>query len=63
MLAWPGGFTMDLPDFACVEPVLREYLRSLERYKKNIFPELAADVRERVAREWQKCFEEFAYPK
>src|SRR5262249_19676879 len=28
---------LDLPDFASVEPILREYLRSLAGYKKNTF--------------------------
>jgi hypothetical protein len=52
----------DLPDFASVEPVLREYLRSLAGYKKNTFPELSADERDRVAREWRDCFEKWGYP-
>jgi len=53
---------LDLPDFASVEPILREYLRSLAGYKKNTFPELSADVRDRVAREWRDCFEKWGYP-
>jgi hypothetical protein len=52
---------LDLPDFAAVEPVLREYLCSLGGYKKNIFPELSAEARQRLAREWRKCFEEWGY--
>jgi hypothetical protein len=51
-----------LPDFAPVEPVLREYLCSLAGYQKNSFPELSAEVRERLAREWRECFEEWGYP-
>jgi hypothetical protein len=53
---------LDLPDFERVEPVLREYLRSISGYKKNAFPELSAEVKERVAREWRRCFEEWGYP-
>jgi hypothetical protein len=53
---------LDLPDFAPVEPALREYLRSLAGYQKNTFPELSAEVRERLAREWRRCFEEWKYP-
>jgi hypothetical protein len=53
---------LDLPNFADVESVLREYLRSLEGYKKNAFPELSAEVRELLAREWRACFEEWGYP-
>jgi hypothetical protein len=44
---------LDLPEFGRVEPVVREYLRSLAGYKKNVFPELSAEVRERLAREWR----------
>jgi hypothetical protein len=53
---------LDLSDFAPVEPVLREYLCSLAGYQKNSFPELSAEVRERLAREWRECFEEWRYP-
>ena len=53
---------LDLPDFASVEPVLRAYLRSLAGYKKNAFPELSEDVRDRVSREWRDCFEKWGYP-
>ena len=53
---------LDLPDFASVEPILREYLRSLAGYKKNTFPELSADVHDRLAREWRDCFEKWGYP-
>ena len=53
---------LDLPDFGQVEPALRSYLASLSGYKKNTFPELPADLRARIAREWQHCFEEWGYP-
>jgi hypothetical protein len=48
---------LDLPDFRQVEPALRSYLGSLSEYKKNTFPELPADLRARLAREWRRCFE------
>lgn len=54
---------LDLPEFGHVEPVVREYLRSLAGYKKNVFPEMSAEVRERLAREWRYCFEEWKYPR
>jgi hypothetical protein len=53
---------LDLPDFASVEPVLRAYVCSLAGYKKNNFPELSADVHDRLAREWRDCFEKWGYP-
>jgi hypothetical protein len=53
---------LDLPDFSPVEPVLREYLCSLAGYQKNSFPELSAEVSERLAHEWRECFEAWGYP-
>jgi hypothetical protein len=53
---------LGLPKFAKVEQTLRTYVDSLSGYRKNIFPELAPDVRHRIASEWRKCFEEWGYP-
>jgi hypothetical protein len=53
---------LELPEFGNVEPTLRTYLHSLRDYRKNTFPELASDVRRRIAREWGRCFEEWGYP-
>jgi hypothetical protein len=53
---------LGLPDFGPVEPVLRRYLGSVAGYQKNRFPELAPDVRTRIAREWRRCFDEWGYP-
>jgi LPS sulfotransferase NodH len=52
---------LDLPDFRHVEPVLRHYLDSIAGYKKNTWPELPADVRARIAKEWRRCFEAWGY--
>ena len=54
--------TLDLPDFNFVEPRIRDYTLSLKGYRKNSFPELSNDIRERLAREWSRCFEEWGYP-
>jgi hypothetical protein len=51
-----------LPDFQDVEPALRRYVESLTGYKKNRFQEIPAELRTRIAREWQRCFEEWGYP-
>jgi hypothetical protein len=51
-----------LPDFGEVEPALRRYVGSLANYKKNTFPELPANLRQRIAREWRRCFNEWGYP-
>ena len=53
---------LDLPEFAKVEPAVRTYVDSLAGYRKNVFPELAPDVRRRVAGEWRRCFEAWGYP-
>jgi hypothetical protein len=52
---------LGLPDFGHAEPALRRYLESITGYKKNTLPELPADVRARIAREWRQCFEEWGY--
>jgi hypothetical protein len=52
---------LGLPEFGNVEPNLRTYLHSLRDYRKNTFPELASDVRRRIAGEWGRCFEEWGY--
>ena len=53
---------LDLPDFVHVEPRLREYVDSIAGYKKNVFSELAAGLREQVASEWRLCFDEWGFP-
>jgi hypothetical protein len=53
---------LDLPEFARAEPALRAYLDSLSGYRKNVFPELAPDVRQRIAGRWRRCFDEWGYP-
>jgi hypothetical protein len=53
---------LSLPDFEHVEPALRRYLAGLVGYRKNTLPELPADLRSRVAKEWRRCFEEWGYP-
>jgi omega-hydroxy-beta-dihydromenaquinone-9 sulfotransferase len=51
-----------LPDFRRAEPGLRRYVESLSGYQKNTLPELPAELRSRVAREWRRCFDEWGYP-
>jgi hypothetical protein len=53
---------LGLPEFGNAEPTLRTYLHSLRDYRKNTFPELASDVRRRIADDWGRCFEEWGYP-
>ncbi len=54
---------LQLPAFGQVEPNVRTYVDSLSGYRKNSFPDLAPEVRRRIASEWRRCFEEWGYPK
>ena len=54
--------SLSLPDFAQAEPRLKEYVDSTAGYKKNEFPVLPADLRSRIASEWQQSFDEWHYP-
>jgi hypothetical protein len=53
---------LGLPEFRNVEPTLKSYLHSLRDYRKNTFPELASEFRQRIAAEWRRCLEEWGYP-
>jgi hypothetical protein len=55
--------SLALPEFEIVEPALRTYLDSQAGYQKNVFPELAPDVRQHVAAAWGRCFDEWGYPR
>jgi omega-hydroxy-beta-dihydromenaquinone-9 sulfotransferase len=54
--------SLGLPAFQIAEPALRGYLASLTGYQKNVFPDLPADLRQRIGQEWRRCFEEWGYP-
>jgi hypothetical protein len=51
-----------LPDFALAQPALQKYAGSLTGHQKNRYPELAADLRAEIGREWRRTFEEWNYP-
>jgi hypothetical protein len=52
---------LGLPDFEAASPALLRYLDSIAGYRKNEFRPLAAELRERIEREWRRCFEEWGY--
>jgi omega-hydroxy-beta-dihydromenaquinone-9 sulfotransferase len=52
---------LGLPDFGGAEPDLRAYVGSLSGFEKNRFPGLPAGVRDRVAGEWRRSFQEWGY--
>jgi hypothetical protein len=53
--------TLSLPDFAPAEAAVRQYLASLSDYRKNAFSELNVELRQRLSREWRRCFEAWGY--
>jgi len=52
---------LDLPKFAEVRDDLAAYVEGLKGYQRNRFPELPEALRTRIAREWQRSFEEWGY--
>lgn len=52
---------LSLGGFDAVEPELRRYLPTVADYRKNEYPPLQAVVRQRVATEWRRAFEEWGY--
>jgi hypothetical protein len=53
---------LGLPDFGTVERALGRYLGTLSGYRKNTYPEIPPATRERIAREWRRCFQAWGYP-
>ena len=54
---------LQLPEFAQAESAVQEYVDSLTGYSRNRFPELPDATRQRLAREWARCFDEWDYAK
>jgi hypothetical protein len=54
---------LGLPDFAPVRPLVERYLGSVAGYRKTEHPALPEPLRQRIAREWDRCFEEWGYPR
>jgi hypothetical protein len=52
---------LDLPHFDEVRDDLAKYVERLKGYQRNRFPELPDSLRTRIAREWQRSFEEWGY--
>jgi hypothetical protein len=52
---------LDLPNFNHVEPKLRRYVDTLVGYKKNTFLNLPANLRQRIAQDLARCFDEWGY--
>jgi hypothetical protein len=52
---------LGLGGFAAVRPLVERYLAALDGYARNTHPALPEPVRERIAREWRRSFEEWGY--
>lgn len=52
---------LGLAGFANTRPRLEDYLASIEGYQRNTHPVLPEPQRERIAREWGRCFAEWGY--
>lgn len=55
--------SLSLPEFAEVEPRVTEYLSRIADYKKNEFKSLPGELQGRIVSAWQRCFEEWDYPR
>ena len=54
--------SLNLPDFAHVEPALQKYAGTQTTYKKNKHADIDEDLRQRLASEFRRNFEEWNYP-
>lgn len=52
---------LGLPGFDAVRPALQRYVDGKAGYRKNRLPELPGPLRRRIARDWQRSFEEWGY--
>ncbi len=53
---------LTLPGFTELRPQLQRYVASIADYRKNTLPELSMPLKQRIATEWHRCFEEWGYP-
>lgn len=54
--------TLQLPDFSKVHSEVQTYVRSISDYRKNSFQDLPEPLRQRIAEDWQRSFQEWGYP-
>jgi hypothetical protein len=52
---------LGLPAFDEVWNDLTDYVSKLAGYQRNLFPDLPESIRARIAREWNRSFEEWGY--
>jgi hypothetical protein len=54
---------LDLPDFEVARPSVERYLESVSGYRKNRYPELSPELRQKIGRAWERSFETWGYPR
>lgn len=54
---------LGLDGFSAVRPRLEQYVQSIAGYRKNRHPELSEALRQRLASEWRRSFDEWSYPR
>lgn len=52
---------LDLRGFGRARPRMKQYLRSVAGYRKNVYPALEPETRERIAAEWGFAFRAWGY--
>ena len=55
--------TLNLGDFAPVEPILRRYLLSIAGYQKNRHKVIDPATRAQIASRWARAFDQWGYPR
>jgi omega-hydroxy-beta-dihydromenaquinone-9 sulfotransferase len=53
--------SLALGGFEEIEPAIRSYLAALGEYRKNEYPDLSREIRERIAAAWGRYFAEWGY--
>ena len=52
---------LDIPHFQNFKPELEKYVQSLSDYQKNKYKHIDDPIRERIAQDWSRSFEEWNY--
>jgi hypothetical protein len=52
---------LQLPDFRHVQSEVQAYVNSISDYRKNSFPGLPEQLRQRITNDWQRSFQEWGY--
>lgn len=52
---------LDLPSFCQIEPEVRRYAAAMQGYHKTAYAPLPSSLRQRIAHEWRRSFDEWGY--